>query len=87
MPRTKLGAAEYAISDFQREIRVKMAYYDLDQKNLARKAGIDPCTLSRRLKDPKKITLAELESLHRVLHLDLAMILPMFGAARKDLKA
>lgn len=86
MPRTKLGAAEYAAADFQREIRVKMAYYDLDQKNLARKAGIDPSTLSRRLKDPKKITLAELESLHRVLHLDLAMILPMFGAQKKDLK-
>lgn len=85
MPRTKLGATEYAISDFQREIRMKMAYYDLDQKNLARKAGMDPSTLSRRLKDPRRLTLGELESLHRVLHLDLAMILPMFGASKKEL--
>lgn len=86
MPRTKLGAAGYAEDDFRREIRMKMVYYDLAQKDLARKAGIDPSTLSRRLKDPKKITLAELEGLHRVLHLDLAMVLPMFGAARKELK-
>ena len=87
MPRTKLGSAQYAAEDFKREVRARMSYCGIYQGDLAKKAGMDPSTLSRRLKEPKKITLAELESLHRVLHLDLAMILPMFGAARKDLKA
>ena len=86
MPRTKLAAAQYAISDFQREVRVKMAYYSLTQKDLAHEIGLDPSALSRRLKDPKKITLAELESLHRILHLDLAVLLPMFGASKKELR-
>ena len=72
MPRTKLGSAQYAAEDFRRQVR-------------ARKAGMDPSTLSRRLKDPRRLTLGELESLHRVLHLDLAMILPMFGASKKEL--
>ena len=83
MPRTKLGSAQYAAEDFRREVRARMSY--LSQGDLARKAGMDPSTLSRRLKDPRRLTLGELESLHRVLHLDLAMILPMFGASKKEL--
>lgn len=63
-----------------------MAYYSLTQKDLAHEIGLDPSALSRRPKDPKKITLAELESLHRILHLDLAVILPMFGASKKELR-
>lgn len=63
----------------------RMSYCGLSQGDLARKAGMDPSTLSRRLKDPRRLTLGELESLHRVLHLDLAMILPMFGASKKEL--
>lgn len=84
MPRTKLGAAKYAEEDFRREVRVRMCYLDLSQGALAKKAGMDPSTLSRRLKDPRRITLGELESLHRVLRLDLAAILPLIGAKKEQ---
>lgn len=87
MPRTKLGAAGYAEDDFRREVRECLAHYDLSQKALARKAGMDPSTLSRRLKHPRQLTLSEVESLHRVLCLDMAMVLPLLGASRKDVKA
>ena len=48
---------------------------------------MDPSTLSRRLKHPRQLTLSEVESLHRVLCLDMAMVLPLLGASRKDVKA
>lgn len=83
MPRVALAAAKYAEEDFRREIRVKMAYCGISQAELAKKAGIDPSTLSRRLKDPRRITLGELEGLHRVLRLDLAAILPLIGAKKE----
>lgn len=87
MPRTKLGSAQYAAEDFRREVRAQMCYLGLSQGDLAKKAGMDPSTLSRRLKDPRRLTLGELESLHRVLRLDLAAVLPLFGASKKDVKA
>ena len=77
MPRTKLGSTQYAAEDFRREVRARMSYCGLSQGDLARKAGMDPSTLSRRLKDPRRLTLGEL---------DLAMILPMFGASKKELR-
>ena len=86
MPRTKLGSAQYAAEDFRREVRARMSYCGLSQGDLAKKAGIDPSTRSRRLKDPRRLTLGELESLHRVLRLDLAMILPIFGASKKEIR-
>lgn len=80
MPRVKLAAAQYAAEDFRREIRARMCYRGITQAELSKKAGIAPATLSRRLKDPKQITLAELERLYRVLQLDLAVVLPLIGA-------
>lgn len=78
----QIGITPYCLA---RKIDARMSYCGLSQGDLARKAGMDPSTLSRRLKDPRRLTLGELESLHRVLHLDLAMILPMFGASKKEL--
>ena len=86
MPRTKLGSAQYAAEDFRREVRARMSYCGISQGDLAKKAGIDPSTLSRRLKDPRRLTLGELEILHRVLHLDLAVILPMLGVSKEEVR-
>lgn len=55
MPRTKLGSAQYAAEDFRREVRARMSYCGISQGDLAKKAGIDPSTLSRRLKDPRRL--------------------------------
>ena len=86
MPRTKLGSTQYAAEDFRREVHARMSYCGLSQGDLARKVGMDPSTLSRRLKDPRRLTLGELEGLHRVLRLDLAAVLPLVGASRKELR-
>lgn len=88
MPRTKLGAAQYAAEDFRREVRVKMGYYGIrSQRALAAAAGIDPCTLSRRLRDPQTLSLMEIGRLHKVLHLDLTFVLLLLcGISKKEVQ-
>lgn len=87
MPRVKLAADRYAVEDFQREVRTKMGYYGImTQSVLAQATGFNYNTLTRRLRNPRSLSLEELAQLHRTLNLDVAMILPLIGASKKDLK-
>lgn len=86
MPRVNLAAERYAVEDFRREVRTKMGYYGIRSQNaLALAAGFQNNTLSRRLRNPKTLSLEELARLHKVLKLDVAMILPLIGASKKEI--
>ena len=52
---------------YARAIRAGMAYTGHTQEDLARKMGISPETLKRRLDRPERFTIAELEAAERVL--------------------
>lgn len=53
-----------------REVSARIAFAmtmrGLTSKELAERIGIDPCTLSRKQKDPSKYTLAEISRIERV---------------------
>lgn len=65
-----LSYAFHFLRSMSREVSARIAFAmtmrGLTSKELAERIGIDPCTLSRKQKDPSKYTLAEISRIERV---------------------
>ena len=83
MPRTKLAEARYAAEDFQREVRVRCAYYNLSVPELAIKVGIPVSTLYRKIRNPASMSVSDFKKLVIYLGMDVSVILPMVGISAK----
>lgn len=86
MPRIRQYAENYAAEDFRREMRARMGYHDLSQRDLAQKANISQSTVSNRLRDPNDITVGELRSMNKVLGLNPGIVLALLGYSKKEIK-
>ena len=86
MPRIRQYAEKYSAEDFLKEIRVRMAVYDINQTGLAELTGTAISTLSKRMKDPDGMTAAELRRLVRAIKPDPITFLKFCGYETKDIK-
>lgn len=65
MPRIKMKAAEYAVDDFLKAVRVGRAEQDIRQYELAERMGLHATTLCEKLKSPERMTVLDLRGLYR----------------------
>ena len=87
MPRIRQYAENYAAEDFRREMRSRMGYHDLSQRELAQKANVSQTTISNRIREPNDITVGELRGLVKTLGLNPSIVLALLGYTKKDIKA
>ena len=87
MPRIRQYAENYAAEDFRREMRSRMGFHDLSQRELAQKANVSQTTVSNRIREPNDITVGELRGFVKALGLNPAIVLALIGYAKKDIKA
>ena len=86
MPRIRQYAQNYAAEDFRREVRARMGYFDLSQRDLAEQTCMSQSTVSSRIRDPNDITVGELRSMNQVLELDLMIVLALLGFSKKQIR-
>ena len=86
MPRIRQYAENYAAEDFRREVRSRMGYLDLSQRDLAEQTCMSKSTISSRIRDPNEITVGELRSMNKVLGFDPAIVLALLGFSKKQIK-
>ena len=87
MPRIRQKMGEYAVADFQTEIRKQQGVYDvMSVRALAEKAGMPHTTLSPKLHDPDRFTVAELRKLIRAISPDPVTVLVLLGYEKKEIK-
>ena len=86
MPRIHQYAEKYAIADFQQDIRRQQGHYDLmSVRALAGAVGIPHTTLNPKLKDPKKLTVEDLQKIIPVIHPDIETLLVLLGCSRQEI--
>lgn len=61
----------FPMNEIAARIFFGMKLKGINSKELAQRIGIDPCTLSRKQKDPSKYTLAEINRIERVLKMKI----------------
>ena len=66
MPRIKLIRPDPLEADIRAEIASGMARMQINQRELARRAGIEPSTLCRRMKNVREMRLSELWAIRKV---------------------
>lgn len=84
MSRLRQYAENYAAEDFRREMRSRMGFYDMHQRELADKTRISQSTISKRIQDPNGMTVGELRSLVKALGLNAAVVLALVGYGKKE---
>ena len=86
MPRIKQYAHEYAVKDFQTEIRTQQGIHNLmSVRALAGVAGIPHNTLGPKLKEPDKLDVVDLRKLVEAIAPDPAVILALIGYDKKTI--
>lgn len=85
MPRIRQYAENYAAEDFRREMRSRMGFHDLSQRELAQKANVSQTTISNRIRNPNCITVGELRSINKVLGLNPGIVLALLGYSNKQI--
>ena len=87
MPRIYQNADKYAVADFQQDIRKQQGYYDLmSVRALAGAMGVPHTTLNPKLKEPKRLTVEELQKLVPVIHPDIGILLTLLGYSKQEIK-
>ncbi len=87
MPRIRQKMEEYAVADFQQEIRRQQGHHDLmSVRALARAMGVPHTTLNSKLKEPHKLTVEEIQKLVPVLHPDIGILLTLLGYSKQEVK-
>lgn len=87
MPRIIQKAEEYAEADFRKEIRRQQGEYDLmSVRSLAAAADMKSTTLHERLKEPKRLTVADLQKLVSTIRPNPVAVLQLLGYTSKDIK-
>lgn len=70
----------------RQEIRVRRAMLDMTQKDLAEQIGMDPCVLSRSIREPDKLTADRLRGMVQVLGLSPGTVLAFLGFDAKAIQ-
>ena len=87
MPRIYQNADKYAVADFQQEIRKQQGRYNLmSARSLAGAVGIPHTTLTPKLHEPSKLTVADLQKLVPAIHPDPVILLGLLGYSRQEIK-
>lgn len=87
MPRIYQNADKYAVADFQQEVRRQQGHYDLmSVRALAGAMGVPHTTLNPKLKEPKRLTVEELQKLVPVIHPDIGILLTLLGYSKQEIK-
>ncbi len=87
MPRIMQNAETYAVTDFQREIRICQGKHDLMTiRSLAEAMGMPVSTLHAKYRNPRGLTAADFRKLVNVLHPDPGATLALLGYTAKEIK-
>jgi len=87
MPRIHQKMEEYAVADFQTEIRKRQGACNvMSVRSLAEKTGMPHTTLNPKLHDPDRFTVAELRKLIRAICPDPVTVLLLLGYSRREIK-
>ena len=71
---------------FVREIKIRRAYCDMTQGQLADAVGVVPSVMSTLLANPDKISAGRLRTIVQTLSLDPAVVLAFLGYSSKEIK-
>ena len=87
MPRVRQKAQEYAVADFQKEIRRQQGEYGLmSARSLATAANIPVTTFHDKMKDPMRFTVSDLQKLVETIRPNPMAVLGLLGYSAKDLR-
>lgn len=87
MPRTKLGAEEYAKTDFLRHLSAQQHYHGFHtQRELGQAIGCCQGSVGQYLQRPDMIRIGVLRRLIKAVSLDPEEVLLFLGYSRKDIK-
>lgn len=84
--KNELLDSKDAKRDFLREVESKRGWYDLKTNELLGNAmGLSKSTMRLRMLDPDSLTIRELRSMIRVLHLDIWTVIRFVGFQIKEI--
>lgn len=86
MSRPRINAEEAAREAFRTEIKVRRAYCDMKQSELADEIGVVPSVMSNLLSNPDKINAGRLRKIIRALSIDPVIILAFLGYTPKEIQ-
>ena len=84
MSRSKTNPTETAKETFIQEIRVRRAYLDMTQSELATAIGVVPSSMSKLISNPDKISVGRLRGIIKALNLEPLIVLKLLGYSQKD---
>lgn len=85
MSRIKLNPDETAKEALIREIRVRRAFLNMTQAELAAAIGVVPSSMSKLISNPDKISVRRLRGIVKALNLDPLIVLKLMGYSQKDI--
>lgn len=77
---------ETAKAAFVREVKIRRAYCDMTQRQLADEIGVVPSVMSTLLANPDKISAGRLRTIVQTLAPDPAIVLAFLGYTTKDIQ-
>ena len=86
MPRIRQNAEQYAVADFQKELRIRRAEYELQSiQSLSDVTGIPLTSLWKNLKEPLTLRVSVLEAIVKAVHPDARIVLALLGYTTKEI--
>jgi predicted transcriptional regulator len=79
MPRIRQNAAQYAADDFRKALKNALVNCGKKQKDLAAETGIPESTVSERIRDPRKLTLGQMQEIVRATQMEPEAVLKFLG--------
>lgn len=79
MPRIRQNAAQYAADDFRKALKNALVNCGKKQKDLAEETGIPESTVSERIRDPRKLTLGQMQEIVRATQMEPEAVLKFLG--------
>lgn len=86
MARLRTEPETAAREAFRKEIRVRRAELDMNQRGLADSLGVVPSVMSKLLAEPDKISVERLRKIVKTLAPDPIVILKLLGYDNRELK-
>lgn len=86
MARPRVNPDEAARAAFKQEVRVKRAYYDIQQKQMAAALDIGAPRMSALMAKPDDLTVARLREIVKLLHLSPDVVLAFLGYTQKEIR-
>lgn len=70
---------------FIQEVRVRRAYRNMTQKELASEVGVAPSVMSSLLAEPDKISIGRMRTIIQTLSIDPEIVLKIIGYTAKEI--